>query len=470
MDTPSQILSKLTLGNVHSLPVGNPELLRLKQKTLKKNLSPALSILNEASKLDTLSRYKSDFDYSVYVDLEKRFASSPIRGGITFGKPIRLVNHHATCQQCLYSFEIDTYGRGCAFNCGYCYAKAQLTVHGYWNNPIPVPMDLNEIRKTFYTVFETNRKHKYREVFERRIPLRIGSMSDSFMPMDKKYRVTLELLRILKFYDYPYIVFTRSDLVSHEEYLELFDPKLASVQMSISSTNDEMNKKLEPGAPSSTRRLLAVQRLTEAGIWSTVRLNPLFPIYPDGYFSDPNFTWKGEVPKFDFSSFDMVKTFSEYKVPSMLIGFARLSSFALNNIKKSLGTDLKTFYRRDLTYKSARDWHYTDAEVDHYYRTFKNECDKYGIEFTTCYIGNGESHFWKHQDLWSNKRDCCNAKGRVAGFKTDCRSVSFEERLRISNQKRSQPTSTRLHEQLGKNEAGISLVLNPVGPEPTLRA
>jgi DNA repair photolyase len=457
METPSQILSKLTLGNVLSLPIVNADPLKQKRDALKKNLSPALSILNEASKLDALSRYKSKFDYSVYVDLEKRFSKTPIRGGITFGKPIRLVNHHATCQQCLYSFEIDTYGRGCAFNCGYCYAKAQLTVHGYWNNPIPVPMDLNEIRKTFYTVFETDRKHKYREIFQKRIPLRIGSMSDSFMPMDKKYRVTLELLRLLKFYNYPYIVFTRSDLVSHEEYLELIDPTLASVQMSISSINDEMAKKLEPGAPSSTRRLLAVQQLTEAGVWTTVRLNPLFPIYPDGYFSDPNFKWKGEVPKFEFSSFDMVKKFSEYKVPSMLVGFARLSSFALNNIKRSLGVDLRAFYRRDLTYKSARDWHYTDAEVDHYYRTFKTECNKYGIEFTTCYIGNGESHFWKHQDLWSNKKDCCNAKGRIANFKTDCRQIPFAERLRVSSNKSSTPSSSRLHESLGTVSTGLSV-------------
>lgn len=451
METPSQILSKLALGNVLPLSNLDSESLRIKQKKLNEKASPALSILNEAVKLDGLSRYPSKFDYSVYLNLEKRFSSSPIRGGITFGKPIRLVNHHATCQQCLYSFEIDTYGRGCAFNCGYCYAKAQLTVHGYWNSPIPVPMDLNDIRKTFYTVFETDRKHKYRDIFEKRIPLRIGSMSDSFMPMDKKFRVTLELLRILRFYNYPYIIFTRSDLVSHDEYMELFDPNLTSVQMSISSINDEMNKKLEPGAPSSTRRLLAVQRLTKTGIWCTVRLNPLFPMFPDGYFSDPNFSWEGEVPKFEFSSFDMVKKFSEYQVPSMLVGFARLSSFALNNIKKSLNVDLRPFYRRDLTYKSARDWHYTDAEVSHYYRSFKNECDKYGIEFTTCYIGNGESHFWKHQDMWSNKKDCCNAKGRVAGFKTDCRQISFSDRVRLSNDKCSQITSTRLHETLGQN-------------------
>ena len=35
--------------------------------------------------------------------------------------------------------------------------------------------------------------------------------------------------------------------------------------------------------------LKALKKLTQNGFWTTVRLNPFFPIYPDGYFTDPNF-------------------------------------------------------------------------------------------------------------------------------------------------------------------------------------
>src|SRR5690606_9008928 len=110
--------------------------------------------------------------------------------------------------------------------------------------------------------------------------LRIGSMSDAFMWMDKKYRVTLELLKILKFYDYPYIIFTRSDLVADDEYMQAMAPRLASVQMSISSLNMSLTRQLEPGAPAPERRLQALQKLAQNGFWTTVRINPLFPIYP----------------------------------------------------------------------------------------------------------------------------------------------------------------------------------------------
>ena len=104
-------------------------------------------LIVEAEKLDALSKYPCKFDYQAYRSIELRYAEKPIRGGPTMKTAFRLVNSHTTCQQCLYSFEIDTYGRGCMHECVYCYAKAELTVHGYWNNPIPVPVDLNEIRK-----------------------------------------------------------------------------------------------------------------------------------------------------------------------------------------------------------------------------------------------------------------------------------------------------------------------------------
>ncbi len=407
-------------------------------------------ILATANRLDRDSKYRSSFDYSIYDALERRFASKPIRGGVTFQSPFKLVNSHATCQQCLYTFEIDTYGRGCAFNCAYCYAKAELIVHGYWNAPIPVPVDINVIRKVFYTVFETNKKSKWRSILEKRIPLRIGSMSDSFMPMDKKYGVTKELLRILKFYDYPYIIFTRSDVVSHDEYLKLMNPKQVSIQMSISSINDELNRKVEPGAPSAKLRLQALKKVAEAGFWTTVRVNPLFPIYPDGYFTNPKFKWEGEVPRFDYTSFDMVAAFAEHKIPAMLAGFARFSSLALNGVERTTGMNLRQFYDRNAIYKSKRDWHYSDAEIRYYYDRFKFECLKHGVQFTTCYIGNGESHFWMNQDLWSNKTDCCNAKMRVPSFGADSREIPFQERLKFTNHKSSEPTSTRLHEPLGK--------------------
>ena len=415
--------------------------------------TPGFDALKEdANDLDVKSKYPCTFDYEIYKNLELRFKDKPIHGGTVMKTVFRLANSHSTCQQCLYSFEIDTYGRGCVHECAYCYAKAELTVHGMWNNPIPVPVDLNEIRRVFYTAFETDKKNKWADILRKRIPIRIGSMSDSFMWLDQKYKVTQELLKILKFYNYPYIIFTRSDLVAHDDYLPLLDPKLCSVQFSISSTNDQMLRKMEPGAPSAKRRLLALKKLAEANFWTTVRINPLFPIYPDGYFTDPNFSWNGPVPKFEFSSFEMVDEIADAGVPSVLAGFGRFSRFAVSRIESAVGMDLKPYFNREKVNKSVRDYHFSDAEIRFYYEEIKRRAQSHAMEFGTCYIGNGEKEFWGHQDLWSNKKDCCNVRGRVPSFQTDSRSIPFEDRLKFTNHKDSKPIDPEtLHKPLGEN-------------------
>lgn len=402
------------------------------------------------SRLNLKSSYKSSYDFEGYRSLERRSKTIKIRGGITFGSPFRLVNSHSTCQQCLYSFEVDTYGRGCIHECGYCYAKAQLTVHGYWNNPIPVPADISDIREMFYTIFETDKKNKWRSILEKRVPLRIGSMSDSFMKVDPKYKVTLEFLKILKHYNYPFVVFTRSDLVASDVYMKELDPRLCSIQFSLSSVNDRLNKLIEPGAPSSTKRLEAVKKLTDSGFITTVRINPLFPIYPDGYFTDPNFSWDGEVPKFEFSSFDMIDQFANYNVRSVLVGFGRFSRFALNNIQESTGVNLRPFYRYYDRQKSVRDFHYSDSEVRYYYEQFRKKAHQNCMEFSTCYIGNGEDQFWRDRGIWDNKKDCCNIIGKVEAFKNSARDIPFEERLKHASCKKSVP-SPHLHKSLEDN-------------------
>ena len=414
-------------------------------------------IIARARMLEMKSSYKSTYDYEIYRNLEARFHEKKFLGGVIYKSPFKLANFHAACQQCLYAFELDTYGRGCTHDCVYCYAKAELTVHGMWNSPFPAPIDITEIWNTFYTVFETSRISKWRSILEKRIPIRIGSMSDSFMPQEKKYKVTLEALKILNYYKYPYIIFTRSDMIASDEYLNVFDPELCSIQMSISSTNDEMNKLIEPGTPNAKRRLKALGEVSRAGIWTTARLNPFFPIHPDGYYSDPNFDRANSPTPFNFSSFEMVDEIAEYGIPSVLAGMVRLSSFSMNQIEKVTGRNLREFYNtkrdaisRETTGKKSRDFHLSDEESRAYYERIHAKCLQNGIQFTTCYIGNGEKQFWRDQDLWSNKQDCCNVKGRVKTFSTDSRSITWQKRISFSADKSILPASMEtLHATIG---------------------
>jgi DNA repair photolyase len=450
MSEPTNTNSSEMVSNIIRIPVDYKKPI-LKFESPPSDSTPTYDkLLKDAQALDQLSKYPCTFDYSVYRDLELRYKDRPIFGGVIKKNPFKLVNSHSTCQQCLYAFEVDTYGRGCAHNCSYCYAKAELTVHGMWNNPIPVPIDLNEVRKIFYNVFETSKRSKWRSVMEKKIPLRMGGMSDSFMWMDTKYGVTKEFIKILNYYKYPYTIITRSDLVARDDYMALLQKDLCSVQFSIASTNDTMNKLLEPGAPSAKRRLLALEKLNKNGYWTAVRINPMFPIYPDGYFTNPEFQISGSTPKFEYSSFEMVDEIADAGVPAIICGFGRFSSYSMNQIEKATGVDFRQFFDRGQTYKSVRDWHFSDNEIRYYYEEVKRRTIRRALEFTVCYIGNGENQFWETQDLWSNKKDCCNIKDRVSSFKTDSREVPFSERLRFTKHQSTLPINADLlHKKLG---------------------
>ena len=403
------------------------------------------------------SQYTDTFDYKVYDQLYEKFDEKQPRGGIVYRTNFKLVNHHHDCSKCHYAFELDTYGRGCVHNCVYCYAKDQLTLKGYWNRPHPMPADISEIRKIFYTVFETSKKSKWRELLEQKIPLRIGSMSDSFMWMDIKYRVSYEVLKILKFYQYPYVVFTRSDLISRDEYLKVIDPNIAAIQFSISGDNETLTKQIEPGAPSIKRRMKALKKLNENGIWSTVRINPLFPTFPDGYFTNHQLVEKrfnGNIPQFDLLNIKKVDAFldqmKEAKVKSFLAGFVRLNQTSISQISRATEIPFKDFFKPE-NYTNSGESHFTNEEIAHYYHHLASNAHKKEIHFSTCYIGNGLKDYYQYQNLWSNKKDCCDIVGKVNLFKKTSQNIIWPIRLKHTNHKKCAEEVQKIEHKFDEN-------------------
>jgi len=173
---------------------------------------------------------------------------------------------------------------------------------------------------------------------------------------------------------------------------------------------------IEPGAPSPERRLPALKKLKEHGFKTVVRINPLIPHFPDGYYSYPAFDRTG-VKEFPFFSWDMVDAIADAKVDTLLAGVVRLYRPNLNFMKKALGYDIREIFAKDAKWERAS-LHFSEPEVSYYYRELARLSRAKGLRFSTCYIGNdasGES-FERYQDLWANKGDCCDAKGNVEGI------------------------------------------------------
>lgn len=375
------------------------------------------------NQLQSKSKYSSTFDMSIYSFFEEKnlFENNEPPSGIP-----RLLNALSDCSECYYGLQIDSYAEGCFHDCEYCWAKSDLSKVDKWNNPMPLPINIVDFWELFYIIFETNEDHPLRDILTKKTPLRIGSLSDPFMTMDKKYGVTLELIKILKFYEYPTVFLTRSHHVVSERYMEYLDPKYFSVQISLPSLNEEFTKVLEPGAPSPIKRLEALKKLTDSGIWCTVRLNPLFPIYPDGVLSRD---LKSDF-KTGFFEFSYIEELAKYGAKAILTGFVHLDKKIVSLIREKTGVSLMDFMSDDMK-QEGEGFSYSNSEIRKYYEIIKERCKASGIEFTTCYLGLGEAYFWKDQDLWDNSEDCCNIKNRIPSFNTETRVIPINKRLKV---------------------------------------
>ena len=101
-------------------------------------------------------------------------------------------------------------------------------------------------------------------------------MTDCFQPIERKHRVTYETIKILNEHKIHYLIVTKSDLVADDEYIEIMDKNLAHIQVSITTTDDELSLLYEKAAVPS-KRIKAIEKLQEHGFDVSVRLSPYIP-------------------------------------------------------------------------------------------------------------------------------------------------------------------------------------------------
>jgi DNA repair photolyase len=109
-----------------------------------------------------------------------------------------------------------------------------------------------------------------------------GSMNDAYMPIEAKRKLTRQALEVIARYGFPIHILTKSDLVIRDlDLLEEINRVYAAVSFTITTTDDGLAKKVEPGAPSVSRRLTAMRKLSDAGIMTGVTMMPILPFLED---------------------------------------------------------------------------------------------------------------------------------------------------------------------------------------------
>lgn len=169
--------------------------------------------------------------------------------------------------KCHYNARLDTYGCGCQHDCKYCYAKSLLDFRGLWNpeNPRVAP--------------EADVEREIRRL-RRDKPVRLGGMTDCFQPLEKQKRATYGAIRKLNVRKVPYLIVTKSAMVADDEYLKLLKPELAHIQITVTTTDDELARTYEKASLPS-QRIRAIERLQAEGFDVQLRLSPYIPEFVD---------------------------------------------------------------------------------------------------------------------------------------------------------------------------------------------
>jgi DNA repair photolyase len=114
-------------------------------------------------------------------------------------------------------------------------------------------------------------------------PIALGANTDCYQPIERKYRITRQILEVLAECEHPVTIVTKSALIERDlDLLKSFASKnLVKVFVSIGTLDRELARKLEPRAASPQRRLDILKSLSGAGVPCGVMIAALIPALSD---------------------------------------------------------------------------------------------------------------------------------------------------------------------------------------------
>jgi len=168
--------------------------------------------------------------------------------------------------------------RGCEHGCVYCYARP---AHAY----VDLSPGLDFETRLFYKphaaelLRQTLGAPRYRCA-----PIALGSNTDPYQPIERRYGVTRSILETLSQFDHPVTIVTKGAALIERDLELLADMaqrRLVSVAISLTTLDVGLKRTLEPRAASPRARLAAMRALRDAGIPVAVMVAPIIPALTD---------------------------------------------------------------------------------------------------------------------------------------------------------------------------------------------
>jgi len=167
--------------------------------------------------------------------------------------------------------------RGCEFGCKYCYARY---AHEFMELREPMQFERKIYAKRFHAA-------SFRDELKKVKPgeaIWIGTATDPYQPAERRFKITRRMLEALQSVKgHKLGITTKSDLVARDADLlaQIGRRNMIQVNISVTTTDVELARLIEPMAPRPDLRLAAVHTLAESGVRVSVLAHPVMPLIND---------------------------------------------------------------------------------------------------------------------------------------------------------------------------------------------
>jgi DNA repair photolyase len=199
----------------------------------------------------------------------------PFRTVVSIEAPRTIISRN-TSPDLPFSQSINAY-RGCEHGCIYCFARPS---HAYLG--LSPGLDFETRLTAKPDAAALLHKELMAPSYECS-PISLGANTDPYQPIERQYQITRDILEVLERFKHPCTIVTKSALVERDIDIltRLAADNLVKVNISITTLDKNLARKLEPRASSPQRRLQAIAALRQAGIPVSVLIAPVIPVLTD---------------------------------------------------------------------------------------------------------------------------------------------------------------------------------------------
>ena len=161
--------------------------------------------------------------------------------------------------------------RGCSHGCIYCDSRSKC--YGFTHDFEDI-----EVKENAPDLLERALKSK-----RKRCMIGTGSMCDPYIHAEEKLQMTRKCLELIDQYEYGVAIQTKSTRILRDLDLikSINDKTKAVVQMTLTTFDDELCKKIEPYVSTTKERFEVLMKCKEAGIPTVVWFSPILPFIND---------------------------------------------------------------------------------------------------------------------------------------------------------------------------------------------